>query len=307
MEKINKLLTIAIPTYNRKNFINNQIINISRQIKLNNLQESIELVVIDNNSQDGTYNYINQKYPGIKIIKNNENIGLLGNYLKCFFVSTSEYTWVVGDDDNLGSNLILDVVNSLQKKNIGLLHLNHKCVDKYDGPVLIDKFYKLSSNSYGNNELVNQLLQDTHTGGFMFITANVVKTKLAKKVIENANHFCSYLSFPIYVNMRCAFEEGIYYLATNELNCVYNQSSWYAKKNLIMAVEIPDILFALNKLGLNERNLKYCIENDSFLLHPQYKRLFKDFLAKRLSFYELVFQIRKLIINRIKFRVLQIK
>jgi glycosyltransferase involved in cell wall biosynthesis len=76
----NIFLTIAIPTYNRSTFLNNQIKNLIYIIEDNFFELQIELLILNNNSEDETdqivIEYIKQ-YSFIKYIKNEFNIGLI--------------------------------------------------------------------------------------------------------------------------------------------------------------------------------------------------------------------------------------
>lgn len=82
-----KLVSIIIPTYNRKNDLDKCITSILKQTFKN-----IQVVVIDDCSSDDTVEYINGKYPTVKLIINKANMGpnycrnigiinSLGNYL----------------------------------------------------------------------------------------------------------------------------------------------------------------------------------------------------------------------------------
>ena len=81
------LLTIAIPTYNRSEYLKRSLENIITQIlEVDNFGESIELVVSDNCSTDNTAEVIknlSSKYSFIKYNKNDENFGSDKNFLKC--------------------------------------------------------------------------------------------------------------------------------------------------------------------------------------------------------------------------------
>ena len=67
------MLSFVIPTYNRKELLKKCIDSIILQ-KVKNY----EIIVIDDNSNDGTYEFVKENYPFVKIIKNeNRNASLM--------------------------------------------------------------------------------------------------------------------------------------------------------------------------------------------------------------------------------------
>jgi glycosyltransferase involved in cell wall biosynthesis len=68
-------ITFIVPTYNRINII-------SKTIEINKAicsRYGAEIIVIDNASKDGTYQYLSAKYPDLNLIKNELNLGLKGS------------------------------------------------------------------------------------------------------------------------------------------------------------------------------------------------------------------------------------
>jgi abequosyltransferase len=300
-----KLLTIAIPTYNRFEFAKEQLNFLVQQIINNSFEEFISILVIDNCSPDNTHERLskifNQSY--FRILRNRENIGSVANCLRCIAESKSKYTWVVGDDDPLGDSTIPSVIDILLKdQEVGLIHINHKCIDKSNGPIIIDRFYNIQNDSKGKTELINSLLSVTHTGGFMFITANVIKTEFGKQIIESSTSIKSMLSYPMYLYLSCGLQHGIYFISSNDLTCVYNQSSWVSHYQRLMTIELPNLLLLLNKKGLSNKNTNQLIENHSFLLSPFIIQGLKDVIRKRSSMWQYLTTINLVMKTRLLFR-----
>jgi len=282
-----KLLTIAIPTFNRFEFAEKQLNFVIEQVKNNSFEQYISVLIIDNCSPDNTQERLKTTYHEsfVSILRNEENIGLVANCLKCITESDTEYTWVVGDDDPLGNGTITSIIEFLLNgQDVGLLHLNHKCIDKTNGPIIIERFYNVQNDSRGKTELINSLLSETHTGGFMFITANVVKTKIGKKIIESSSSIKTMLSYPMYFYLTCGLQHGIYFMSSNELTCVYNQSSWVLQYERLMTLELPRLWLLLYRKGLSKKNINHLIQNHSDLLSPYMIQGLKDVVRKRNSF-----------------------
>ena len=65
-------ISIIIVNYNVKDLLDNCVASI---YKANNKNHYIEIFVVDNNSIDGSANFVRNKYPEIKVIANRSNIG----------------------------------------------------------------------------------------------------------------------------------------------------------------------------------------------------------------------------------------
>jgi len=63
-------ISIIIVSYNVRTYLSNSIDSI-----LKSSIENFELIIVDNNSFDGTAEYISNNHPSIKLIANNSNVG----------------------------------------------------------------------------------------------------------------------------------------------------------------------------------------------------------------------------------------
>ena len=75
-------LSIGLPVYNEINYIEETLDSILAQSFV-----FYELVIVDNCSDDGTYEVLKKystKDSRIKIIKNEKNLGMISNYNKAF-------------------------------------------------------------------------------------------------------------------------------------------------------------------------------------------------------------------------------
>lgn len=150
-----KKLTIAIPTYNRKEAITSIVNEISSYIVNKNLNEQIELLIVDNCSSKYNIHNIfkNEKETSfINIQKNNGNIGAGANFLRCIELASSEYVWLLGDDEVLDLSYLENLLKTIQKKECYLLPHNESYAEKatYFGNFssideLFDNFWNLGS------------------------------------------------------------------------------------------------------------------------------------------------------------------
>lgn len=114
------LLTIAIPTYNRKEFINIALESIYSQY-----DKRVEVIVSDNCSTDGTEEYIRLKYPQVNYYKNEKNVGM-ENFQRCYKRANGKFVWLLGDDDVITEGSLAYILDFLDiNQNLSLIFLNH--------------------------------------------------------------------------------------------------------------------------------------------------------------------------------------
>ena len=108
-----KLVSIIIPTYNRINLIG-ETVNSALAQTYNN----IEIIVLDNNSSDGSFNYLQENYKAnskIRIYKNDVTYDIVKNWRKCFEYSLGEYVLILWSDDLIDPEFISKTQNFLEE------------------------------------------------------------------------------------------------------------------------------------------------------------------------------------------------
>ncbi len=116
---VRPVLTIAIPTYNRCEYLQKLLSVLHEQIAC---EPRVELVISDNASTDETETIISDFVGrGLKLryIRNTTNIGPDANILQCFQLAVSKYVWVFGDDDVIrpgGVRRVLDFLGNSERE-----------------------------------------------------------------------------------------------------------------------------------------------------------------------------------------------
>ena len=93
----NKLISIIIPSYNRKEFIGQAINSALKQS-----YKDIEIIIIDDGSSDGTFEFLNEQYKNnsnIKIYRNEKNSGAGFSRKDGYKKSNGDYVVFMDDDD----------------------------------------------------------------------------------------------------------------------------------------------------------------------------------------------------------------
>jgi glycosyltransferase involved in cell wall biosynthesis len=111
-KKLLPKLSVCIPVYNGIKTIERAI---SSVLKIKNI--NFELVIIDNKSTDGTFEYIesiSKTQDVIKLYRNKVNIGFALNYYECILKAKGEYITFCGADDIMeeaGVNLMIEFLD----------------------------------------------------------------------------------------------------------------------------------------------------------------------------------------------------
>ncbi len=95
---MNKLLTIAIPTYNRASLLDKQLAWLSEAIK--EFESECEILVSDNCSTDNSQEVINKWQETLsnitlKVNRNSENIGVMKNIAYCLKAARTKYVCAI--------------------------------------------------------------------------------------------------------------------------------------------------------------------------------------------------------------------
>lgn len=193
------MLTIVIPTYNRKKMLLKTLILLEKQTNKN-----YKIVIIDNNSDYSIYELIEKKLKKetiekIEITKNKYNIGLKGNLAKIMTVVEDGWVWTLGDDEEILENAVETIYSEISlveqsEKNIGHIIFSVESNKKeYEERYSFqDNNFKCFSEfiNYSYNRSKNYTQKNTFKDlPCIFISINVFNTRILKNYLGKA---CSY-------------------------------------------------------------------------------------------------------------------
>lgn len=195
-----KKLTIAIPTYNRKDTLKSVI-----KILLEQITEECKILILDNNSDydinDELYSLINNN-SNIEIKKNEINIGFGGNICRCFLETKTEWMWLLGDDDFPQKDALKTILKNLNKYNDVLAfkysysYLDQKVEYKN---IIINSVGELLEKFEEKKEIVN-------FSNFLYMSTFIFKTSLIKKELkigyETAGTYANHISMLFAANIK---------------------------------------------------------------------------------------------------------
>ena len=113
------ILTVGIPTFNRRKVVTSCLENIEKD----GLLENLEILVIDNFSVDGTFKSLLKKFKqkNLRILQNHENIGFSGNTLELIKQCETDYLLWNPDEDKIIKSNVDPLIEFLNEKKPKML------------------------------------------------------------------------------------------------------------------------------------------------------------------------------------------
>jgi abequosyltransferase len=190
-----KLLTIAIPTFNRFNELSRLIDAIARErSNITNFDEYCDILVIDNASawyQCDKSLWCKSEWDFVKFTSHSENIGGDANVRACFKAAKSTYIWIIGDDDLPIYGFINYLISILNKKSTDLIYLTNTW---HDSTCINLQYQNQNQSNWSIKNISSTELALIAGVGITFISSIVTnKTLLMKNSIDPDIYADSYL------------------------------------------------------------------------------------------------------------------
>ena len=294
-------VSICIPTFNRAANLSNCLNSI---IKCSSKSpHKFQVCVSDNNSTDETMKVVKnaQSYIDIKYIKNRNNLGIAGNFVKVVSIADGDFIWLIGDDDLLMPYAIGELFNLINSHPevdffyVNSFNLPNTYLSDFPSPFDTDNLPTEMETFSGWRaegelpflDLINPHISFDFLGG-MFLSvfrrknwvkyANIID-KDAILDIRTFSHFDN--TFPHVKIFARAFSKSNAYFNYRPL-CV-NLSGvreWSSKSSLINSVRLIEALKFYLHEGLPYWKYVYC---KNFALRNFIPDFFKIFLYKETS------------------------
>jgi glycosyltransferase involved in cell wall biosynthesis len=187
------VLSIAIPTFNRIESLQKTLASLSSVCQ----QDEIEILVVDNASSDGTWEWLSTEHEklGIKIKRNPFNLGVEGNIIHGLINATGKYVWLLSDHMFVYESEVLNFLNKL--KNGLNFTLGYARIEAYQA-VLSQTYLPLSLEKIDSISLGKLLCFMGNISGF------VVNKEYLLSCGRNLFRFSAY-SYPhlgVFANLR---------------------------------------------------------------------------------------------------------
>ena len=174
-------LSVVILNYNVEYFLELCLKSVEKALST----IDAEIIVIDNNSSDGSCDMVGQKFPNIKFISNNDNIGFAKANNQGVNISKGEFVCILNPDTVVAEDTFIKLLDFAKtKSNIGAIGC--KLIDgsgkflpesKRNVPVVKVAMQKMFGNGnkyYANHQNENESgIVDVLVGAFMFLKREV--------------------------------------------------------------------------------------------------------------------------------------
>lgn len=291
--KVQPLITIGIPTYNRDVYLERLLNTIIPQAM--NYKDKVEICISNNNSTDNTEEIVNkfkEKYNfQIKYNKNDSNLGFGRNLLKIFDMAEGKFVWLFGDDDQMPDNGLTTIITFIEENddsnNIGMIIGGRESyyIDKKAGKRVVysTTIYNSKPEIY---EISREQVLKKDFPDFSFISSEIFNTYFIKQTINKYNRIIaqecssSYLQVLLYRLM---------FLDYNLLKC-------FRVNKLTVLQELNQYKFFIDdrlKLNLESTKLDNLISKIIDFKSDKDKNLLylKNYLGKRYSLKKCIYNL----------------
>ena len=253
------ILSIVIPTFNRSAQAAKQLTNIDRQLRESSIRKEVEVVVLDNCSDEANRGVIAELASklGIAIKSNSSNIGLAGNYRRAFEVATGLFVWTLGDDDIVTSEAVRNTLQTINQCSSGtnlILH-NHSVINGQDGSEVQAQVYSISHTERTlDSTLLSMYFHFYDFHAMLWLSGSVLRRTAALSALNDLN-LKKNLALPLAMCTLLAWKSS--WQLTSQINTkmIINTTSWaetYQKR--LFGYDIPIALAQLIKLGVPVHN-----------------------------------------------------
>jgi glycosyltransferase involved in cell wall biosynthesis len=119
-ESVRPKVSILIPVFNRKQYISECI-----ESALDQTFKDFEIIVVDNASDDGTWEICNEfaeKDSRVRAYRNERNIGPVRNWIRCVELAKGVYSKILFSDDVLEKECLQKMLPMFEDSNVGLVY-----------------------------------------------------------------------------------------------------------------------------------------------------------------------------------------
>ena len=262
-----KLLTIAIPTYNRAKLLDIQLAWLAQAVK--GFEGEIEIFVSDNCSTDNTQDVIKRWEAQLRNItfhscRNAENIGLNGNIMNCLTSAKTKYVWAIGDDDPIEDRAISYTINKLREySDLSLLFLNYSGRNQVTGEpthprtIVGNRWFDIESeDGKRDSKAVFEHCMAKSVGAVIFLTATVYRTDLVLSAARTWAEGVSNFFYLAYLAGYCAAQGRTVVTKENYLECIVGVSHWQQDPQVSLLIQykhLPEVVGKLAEIGYSKQ------------------------------------------------------
>jgi len=259
---MSKLLTIAIPTYNRAQPLDRQLMWLATEIL--GYEDDCEIIITDNCSTDNTEEIL-EKWRlvlGSRISFtyhcNEENIGETANIVSCLRKATGKFVWSLGDDDSVQNGTVGYLLSKIREhSDLSVILLNGFGRDVETNRVVNERFFDSTTDRPSTNSVSEfEHFLEKGMGGVLFISSAVYRTSLIKKAFLSWRDSAKNVASQAYWVSFCAARGRFIVTPSLFTECVMDIGSTEKDPKRIFKMifcGIPDVYIKLMRSGYSRR------------------------------------------------------
>lgn len=279
-----KTLAIAIPTYNRSQLLDKQLNCLFKIVE--EFNSDCEIFISNNCSTDDTAQVIEKwatefTHIDFRTWHQPKNVGAIRNIATCIRSVTAKHVWVLSDDDTVLAGTLPYIMGELTKlPDIGLITLNFAGRD-YDSKKLVyERRYPLEDSLYDKQGKIifeKCVRMEGGVGGLALTSAQIYRTDLARKSLEEWQAGLDNLAVQVYVTGYCAMYGGAQVTKDTFIECALGNHFFVDDRAVSLKMtfsDVPAVYQRLVQLGYS-------------------KELFKEMMRRKLGEFSRVFASKK--------------
>ncbi len=272
-------LSLCIPTFNRALSLDNCLHSIV--ISAYYVDFDFEVIVSSNCSTDDTDTVVSQYTSTLPLVysKNSENLGIPQNFLKVVSLAKGEFVWLIGDDDLLLPNSLLDLFKLLNRYphvdffyvNSYKLSFNHITAfahpfDTYNLPKKMQRFSNYSSDGQLDFlDLIHPSISFDFLGGMYLSVFRHSHWSLHSHILCQAavyshdifSHFDN--TFPhVRIFSRAFSQSKAYFNSKPLIVSLSGIREWSSLYPLVRSIRLIEALDSYREVGLPFYKYYYC-------------------------------------------------
>jgi glycosyltransferase involved in cell wall biosynthesis len=282
------LLTVAIPTYNG----GDNLLRAVRSCRNINLpRNEVEILVVDNCSTDNSINElekVKKKFSNLRIVRNEKNIGRIGNWNKCLDLAEGKYLIFLFSNDEINRSMDF-------RYFINILENDHEINMIYNRAVFIygDKIF-LSDIFFDKGKKVKtyEFIEEVFYKNLNFTSFGILQQHIYRKsIIDEYNiRFLESIDRTtdrMFICDVCMAKDG-YIFFGNEIQCKWYLSSNRYHYRTHVDINSIDLVDSFNKnWGQEYLANKYILEKinvkEEDIVKAHYSKFYNSYIISKLK------------------------
>jgi abequosyltransferase len=216
-----KLLTVAVPTYNRAGQLDRQLGWLDRNLA--GFESACDVILSDNASTDDTPSIcatwretLAARGVDCRINRNAQNLGPLPNIARYVDASAARFIWAIGDDDHIPDGTLAWLIQRLRADpSLASVVLNFNSV----GKTVYDRCFQFPADQIGHGrEVISECLRQAYVG-LAFMTAQVYRTEFAQAALRAWPEGTKNWDFQVFLTAYTGLQGRV--LATRDTHLTY--------------------------------------------------------------------------------------